>query len=147
VYFQPDNLLEVEGRLLSTIHEIRQAEPEAALIIGGDFNQKLEEPGNTLRPELERCNMSVCTYQKVSYHRTGMEKGSKIDYFVASNELTLETRTIGMQTSDHNVVMAQITGQNGTWCPRKTANKEMFFSNILNEIKKDHIKFYLRYVW
>ncbi len=38
VYFQPNNALEVEERLLSTIHQIRQAEPEVRIVIGGDFN-------------------------------------------------------------------------------------------------------------
>ena len=38
VYFQPNNAQEVEERLLSTIHQIRQAEPEVRIVIGGDFN-------------------------------------------------------------------------------------------------------------
>ena len=49
--------------------------------------------------------------------------------------------------SDHNVIMAEIQGKDGEWSPRRTANKEMFFSNLLNEIKEEHIPAYLRYIW
>jgi hypothetical protein len=72
VYFQPNNAQEVEERLLSTIHQIRQAEPEVRMVIGGDFNQELTDPSNKLRPQLERCNMKVGMYQGNSFFRPNM---------------------------------------------------------------------------
>ena len=72
VYFQPNNALEVEERLLSTVHQIRQAEPEALIVIGGDFNQELTEPNNKVRPQLEQCNMKVGMYQGNSFFRPNM---------------------------------------------------------------------------
>ena len=58
----------------------------------------------------------------------------------------MKTRVIKRTMSDHNVVMTEVSGRNGTsLTPRRTCNKEMFFSNLLNEIKQKHIKFYLRY--
>ena len=56
------------------------------------------------------------------------------------------TRVLKKTMSDHNVVMVDVVGRNGLpLTPRRTNNKEMFFSNLLNEIKQKHIKFYLRY--
>ncbi len=66
---------------------------------------------------------------------------------MASNELSIEARSVNREMSDHNVVMAGIKGKDGSWTPRNAANKEMFFSNLLNEIKKEHLPAYLRYVW
>ena len=76
-----------------------------------------------------------------------MKKGSKIDFVVASNELSIEAKSVNREMSDHNVVMAEIRGKDGSWSPRNAANKEMFFSNLLNEVKEKHLKYYLRYIW
>ncbi len=55
---------------------------------------------------------------------------------MASNELSIEARSVNREMSDHNVVMAGIKGKDGSWTPRNAANKEMFFSNLLNEVKE-----------
>ncbi len=61
--------------------------------------------------------------------------------------MSIEAKVIGKEMSDHNVVTAEIEPKEGEWHPRRFANKEMFFSNLLNEIKKEHLPKYLRYIW
>ena len=58
----------------------------------------------------------------------------------------MSARAIEKRMSDHHVVMVEVEGKNGTLNPRRAANKEMFFSNILNDIKEKHLKHYLRYI-
>jgi len=150
VYFQPDNALEIEERLMVTLHKIRQAEPGVNIIVGGDFNQPLHDVKNRTRTNIEKCNMHVCQYEEESFHRNaadGTTKSSRIDYIATTKELHMKTTRVLKKTmSDHNVVMVDVVGRNGLpLTPRRTNNKEMFFSNLLNEIKQKHIKFYLRY--
>ena len=75
-----------------------------------------------------------------------MESGSKLDYILTTRNIKAETRVIKTLTSDHNIIMTDLSGEDGALMPRRNANKEMFFSGILNEIKEKHIKYYLRYV-
>ena len=54
------------------------------------------------------------------------------------------SHVIRRETSDHNVVISEI--QCDKLIPRRQNNKEMFFSNLLNEPKQKHVKHYLRYI-
>ena len=62
--------------------------------------------------------MSVVAYEGNSFHRTGMEKGSRIDFVVVSNEIQVEAKIVKRQMSDHNVVMVELQGKNATLRPR-----------------------------
>ena len=73
VYLQPDHKQEITERLMETIHRIGKAEPETIIILGGDFNEKLEEENNKIRKGLLHSNMMINKYRGESYHRTGME--------------------------------------------------------------------------
>ena len=84
-------------------------------MIGGDFNQELTDPKNKLRPELEKCRMTVGAYQGFSFFRPNMQRGSQLDYIVVSNEMTVEAKSVNMEMSDHNMVVAAIQSKNGTW--------------------------------
>ncbi len=119
------------------------------IILGGDFNEVLEEEGNDMRRCLERNNMRICRYEGASFERQRADRGevkSKIDYLATTRDAVMKTRVISSETSDHNLVMAEIKGKRGNLRPRRLACKEMFFSNTLNEIKKDDIKHYMRYI-
>ncbi len=132
-----------------TLHKIRQAEPEVSIIVGGDFNQPLHDTKNRTRTNIEKCNMKVCHYEEESFHRSnedGTTKSSRIDYFAVTKELNMKTRVITRTMSDHNAIMTEIRGRDDNLTtPRRKCNKEMFFSNLLNEIKEKHIRFYMRY--
>ena len=52
VYMQPDHKQEIKERLMVTLHRIQRAEPGTTIILGGDFNERLDEDENPMRKEL-----------------------------------------------------------------------------------------------
>ena len=79
-----------------------------------------------------------------------MKKGSKIDYIITTRRSKTDTETVKTQMSDHNAVIMELELNQrealNTETIMKVPDKEMFFSNVINEIKEKHIKYYLRYI-
>ena len=50
------------------------------------------------------------------------------------------------ETSDHNIVVAEIIDKEDQRKIKKMPRKEMFYSNLLNQIKQEHLRPYLRYL-
>ena len=96
-----------------------------------------------MRKRLSRLNLEVHLYNKESFHREGMEKGSKIDYIVTTRGHQTQAQVKERLTSDHDMVVleAEIATK-----LRKTPVKEMFYSRLLNDVKKEHLRPYLRYI-
>jgi len=71
---------------------------------------------------------------------------SKLDFIITTKDTEGESEVITTNMSDHDMVISEIHGKKGTLRPRRKAQKEMFYSNLINEIKEKHIKYYLRYL-
>ena len=120
---------------MMTIHRIQRAEPGTTIILGGDFNERLDEEENPMRKELLHSNMQVSYYTKESYHREGMEEGSKIDHILTPQGIKVEIRVVTTDTSDHNIFIAEVMDEKDQRKIKKMPKKEMFYSNLLNKIK------------
>ena len=79
-----------------------------------------------------------------------MEGSSKIDFLITSRALVQKTKVVRMQTSDHSVISVDITQEGQSrmdmLTPIRIGNKEMFFSGLLNRIKEEHLRPYLRFL-
>ncbi len=97
---------------------------------------------------MERNFLQISDYEGTSFKRWRSEAQitSKIDYIITTRDTEGESEVIETQMSDHDMVISEIHGKNGTLRPRRKAQKEMFYSNLINEIKEKHVKYYLRYL-